>query len=137
MRINQRSDLLKSPGGSLYPYYYKGGEIHCLKYGSKHRNFKELYHLMKMEEEFIFQTNKQLRIWVDLYETVITDQVLQELTNNLVNLNDHIKKISFVGLSTISKWRLKKRLNRLNLSRGSFVYNRLDTFNPRCVKCVM
>lgn len=92
---------------------------------------------MKMEEEFIFQTNKQLRIWVDLYETVITDQVLQELTNNLVNLNDHIKKISFVGLSTISKWRLKKRLKRLNLSRGSFVYNRLDTFNPRCVKCVM
>jgi hypothetical protein len=23
-----------SPGGSLCPYYYKGGELHPLKYGS-------------------------------------------------------------------------------------------------------
>ncbi|OBR65212.1 hypothetical protein A7K91_00620 [Paenibacillus oryzae] len=21
---------MKSPGGSIFPYYYKGGEIHCL-----------------------------------------------------------------------------------------------------------
>lgn len=35
--------MLKSPGGSLFPYYYKGGEIHCLKYGSKYKNEESWY----------------------------------------------------------------------------------------------
>lgn len=44
---------MRSPGGSTYPYYYKGGEIHCLKYGSKYKNHEKLFELMKLEEEFI------------------------------------------------------------------------------------
>ena len=57
--------MIKSPGGSLFPYYYKGGEIHCLKYGSKYKKYEELFELMRLEEEFIFKANKKLRIWID------------------------------------------------------------------------
>lgn len=107
--------MIKSPGGSLFPYYYKGGEIHCLKYGSKYKKYEELFELMRLEEEFIFKANKKLKIWIDLYETFITEIVLQELVNNLNNLNGYVKKISFVGLSSISKWKLKRRIKNLKL----------------------
>ncbi|RAW16891.1 hypothetical protein DC345_07250 [Paenibacillus taichungensis] len=107
--------MIKSPGGSIFPYYYKGGEIHCLKYGSKYRKYDELFELMRMEEEFIFKANKKLKIWIDLYETSITEMVLQELVNNLNNLNGYVKKISFVGLSSTSKWKLKRKIKNLKL----------------------
>ncbi|GIP44613.1 hypothetical protein J45TS6_30720 [Paenibacillus sp. J45TS6] len=108
--------MIKSPGGSLFPYYYKGGEIHCLKYGSKYKKYEELFELMRLEEEFIFKANKKLRIWIDLYETSTTDIVLQELVNNLNNLNGYVTKISFVGLSSIGKWKLKRKIKNLKLA---------------------
>lgn len=107
---------MKSPGGSLFPYFYKGGEIHCLKYGSKLKDYKRLYEVMRLEEEFIYQNNKKLNIWIDLYETSITGEVVEKLVKNLVNLNDYIKKISFVGLSGVSKWRLKREIKKLSIS---------------------
>lgn len=107
---------MKSPGGSEYPYYYKGGEIHCLKYGSKYKDQDKLFNIMRQEEEFIKQTNKKLRIWIDLYKTSTTSIVLQELAQNLININEQIVKISFVGLSGFSKWRLKRLLKRLDIN---------------------
>ena len=97
---------MKSPGGSIFPYPYKGGEIHYLKYGSKYRNEAKLFELMRQEETFIFQTKRKLKIWMDLYKTSVTDRVLRELTNNISNLNDHIDKLAFVGLSGFNAWRL-------------------------------
>jgi hypothetical protein len=56
---------VKSPGGSMFPYYYKGGEIHCLKYGSMYKDGERLFKLMKEEEAFIIEANRKLKIWVD------------------------------------------------------------------------
>lgn len=64
---------MKSPGGSEYPYYYKGGEIHCLKYGSKYKEHDKLFKLMRLEADFIKQINKKQRIWIDLYKTSISN----------------------------------------------------------------
>lgn len=52
---------MKSPGGSIFPYYYKGGEIHCLKYGSYYSDTEKLFKLMKQEEEFILHINRRLK----------------------------------------------------------------------------
>jgi len=106
---------MKSPGGSIYPYYYKGGEIHCLKYGNTYKNEEKLFDLMKQEEKFIFDTKKRLKIWVDMYKTTVTSRVLQELTNNIYNLKDHIDKLSFVGLSGFNRWRLRRRVTKLGM----------------------
>ncbi|UNK16980.1 hypothetical protein MNQ98_21155 [Paenibacillus sp. N3/727] len=113
---------MKSPGGSIFPYYYKGGEIHCLKYGSKYNNEEKLFELMKQEEEFIFNTNKKLKIWVDMYETSVTNRVLQELSNNINNLRAHIDKLSFVGLSGINIWRLRRRIKKLGITQRISFY---------------
>ncbi|MFC7681834.1 hypothetical protein [Paenibacillus sp. GCM10028914] len=106
---------MKSPGGSIFPYYYKGGEIHCLKYGNKYKNKEALFHLMKQEEEFITATNRRLKIWVDFYKTSISDSVLIAFVENIKRLNNHIHKISIVGLSGINIWRLKRKIRKSNL----------------------
>ncbi|GAV11761.1 hypothetical protein [Paenibacillus sp. NAIST15-1] len=111
---------MKSPGGSIFPYYYKGGEIHCLKYGSHYSDTEKLFELMKQEEEFILHTNRRLKIWVDFYKTTITEQVLQQFIAHITNLHARIDKLSIVGLTRFNMWRLKRRIKksgiRLNMS---------------------
>ncbi|MDR9856456.1 hypothetical protein RJP21_22900 [Paenibacillus sp. VCA1] len=107
---------MKSPGGSIFPYYYKGGEIHCLKYGNKYKDEEKLFELMRQEEEFIMNTNKKLKIWVDMYKTSITGNVLQELINNLNNLDGYIERLSFVGLSGMNQWRLKRKIKKAGMN---------------------
>lgn len=108
---------MKSPGGSIFPYYYKGGEIHCLKYGSKYKNEEMLFELMRKEEEYIFKTNKKLKIWIDMYKTSVTSAVLNELINNLTNLDPYIEKLAFVGFSRINQWRFKRCVNKAGIKK--------------------
>ncbi|MCR8656675.1 hypothetical protein [Paenibacillus endoradicis] len=110
---------IKSPGGSTFPYYYKGGEVHCLKFGSYFKDHAKLICVMKEEVEFIQKNNKQLRIWVDFYDTTINNTILIEFLNSLIEIERHILKLSVVGLSNKSKWqlnRLKKKIpyNKVN-----------------------
>lgn len=113
---------MKSPGGSIFPYYYKGGEIHCLKYGNKYKDADALFHVMKQEEEFILTTNRQLKVWVDFYKTSITDNVLIAFVENINRLNEHINKLSVVGLSSFNIWRLKRKIRRTKLSLNISFY---------------
>jgi len=41
-----------SPGGSLFPYYYKNGELFCLHFGSYFSDEDGVIAMMKAEEEF-------------------------------------------------------------------------------------
>ncbi|MBP1904883.1 hypothetical protein J2Z32_001507 [Paenibacillus turicensis] len=107
---------MKSPGGSLFPYYYKGGELHCLKYGSFYENEDSLFKLMKDEEEFISSQNRLLNIWVDFYKTKLTNAVLNKFLENMIYLQNHSKKIAIVGLSFWDKWRFRKMLRKQNYS---------------------
>ncbi|WP_237391895.1 hypothetical protein [Paenibacillus dendrobii] len=103
---------MKSPGGSLFPYYYKGGELHCLKYGSFFSNADALFALMKAEEEFISSRNRQLNIWVDFYETQLTDSVLIKFVENINCLQNHTKKLAIVGFTFWDKWRLRQKIKK-------------------------
>jgi hypothetical protein len=98
----------KSPGGSLFPYYYKGGEIHCLKYGGFLANADALFALMKAEEDFIIKTNRPLRVWVDFYETNRTDRVLIQFVESIRHLSNYMIKLAVVGFSFSDRIRLRK-----------------------------
>jgi hypothetical protein len=98
----------KSPGGSTFPYYYKGGEIHCLKYGSFFSDEAGLFALMKAEEAFIAKPEHRLLIWVDFYETRLTDRVLSEFAESINRLRPHIIKLAIVGCSFWEKQRLRR-----------------------------
>lgn len=45
--------LQKSPGGSAYPYYFKGGTLLGLHYGSFFKDEEALLARMQAEEQFI------------------------------------------------------------------------------------
>jgi len=104
---------IKSPGGSLFPYYYKGGELHCLKYGSFHTNADALFVLMKAEEDFITSRNRQLNIWVDFYETQLTAPLLIKFVENIDHLRNHTKKLAIVGFTFWNKMRLRQEMKRI------------------------
>ncbi|SEB91475.1 hypothetical protein [Paenibacillus sp. GP183] len=103
---------IKSPGGSLFPYFYKNGEIHCLKYGSFYFNKDALFSLIKAEEEFILETHRRLDIWVDFYKTSLTQEVMNEFVESISRLNKSIRKLSIVGCSSIVKWRIRNKIKR-------------------------
>ena len=104
--------LKKSPGGSIFPYYYKGGTLFGLHYGSFFDDEAALLRRMRAEEHFITDSVRQTPLWIDFYETRLTDSVLNELIGSLLRLQGHITKLALVGCSFWDKRRLMKRLKK-------------------------
>jgi len=114
--------MMKSPGGSTFPYYYKGGEVHCLKYGNKYKDEQALLQLMRSEEEFIVRINRRLKIWVDFDKTSFTPDVCNAFIQNIINLSHHIDKLSIVGLSGFHRWRLQRGIRKAKLKMNISFY---------------
>ncbi len=103
----------------MFPYYYKGGEIHCLKYGSFSSNEEFLLAVMKAEEAFIVGLNRHLLIWVDFYETKLTNQVLVEFIESINRLRPNILKLAIVGTPFLSKLRFNQLRKKLGMQLPS------------------
>lgn len=109
--------LKKSPGGSIFPYYYKNGELFGAHFGGFHDDEERLLPLMKAEEAFLLETNKALPYWVDFYETCLTPRVLMEFHQFICRLNRRIPRLAIVGCS----WRDRLRFQRL-VRKASFEF---------------
>ena len=107
--------LKKSPGGSIFPYNYKGGELFGLHYGSFFTDEDALLARMKAEEEFISNTIRQTPLWVDFYETKLTEAVLTEFIESIRRLQGHITKLALVGCSFFDKRRFLKMVKRTGI----------------------
>ena len=107
----------KSPSGSACPYYYMGGELHPLKYGSFFSDRERLLSIMKAEEEFILRSpgQKNRRIWIDLYETRLDGEIARALAAHLKAIEPKIQKLCFVGCSFLGALRLRRRMAALKL----------------------
>jgi hypothetical protein len=104
-----------SPGGSTFPYYYKNGELHCLKYGSFFTNESGLLDLMKEEEAFLSKPHIKIPVWVDFYETKLTDLILEEFLQSMDRLQSHITKLALVGMSSRDKQRYHRVEKKLGI----------------------
>lgn len=104
--------LKKSPSGSLCPYYYMGGELHPLEYGSYFDDKNRLFEVMNAEEEFILQSSgtNNRRIWIDLYETTIDDEVANALVRHLQAIRHKIFNLCLVGCSFAVQRTIKKKM---------------------------
>ncbi len=105
----------KSPGGAIFPYYYKNGELFGAHYESFGSREAELLELMQAEEEFILQQNHPLPYWVNFYGTQLTDRVLSEFIRSINRVQRCIPRLAIVGCSWFDKWRLGRVEKRLNL----------------------
>ena len=107
--------LRKSPGGSAYPYYFKGGTLLGLHYGSFFKDEQALLARMRAEEEFINNSVRQTPLWIDFYETKLTDKVLIEFSTSILRLQKHITKMAIVGCSFWDKRRLMKLMTKTRM----------------------
>ena len=94
-----------------------GGELHPLKYGSYYRNRDKLFAVIKAEEDFILQSSGQhnRRIWIDLYETTLDNEVIDKLVIHIKAIRPKIFKLCLVGCSFFGKRKIKKRLMDYNV----------------------
>lgn len=106
--------LTKSPSGSLSPYYYRGGELHPLKYGGYHADKAKLFAIMQAEEEYILQSSGQRnrRIWIDLYETRLDGEAVGALVEHICHISGKINKLCVVGCPWLSRRKIQRRLNQ-------------------------
>lgn len=109
--------MSKSPSGSLCPYYYMGGELHPLKYGSYFNDKDKLFAVIKAEEAFILNSSGQnnRRIWIDLYETKLDDEVIDTLISHIEVISIKIFKLSLVGCSFFEKRKIIKKMTANNM----------------------
>lgn len=104
--------IQKSPGGAYFPYYYKGGELFGLHLGSYFSDEAGVIAMMRAEELFFTQKNRKMGIWIDFYETQLTDAVVRAFVDMAVHLAERITKLGIVGCSFRDRWRINRLIRR-------------------------
>ena len=104
--------LKKSPCGSLFPYPYKNGELFCLHFGSFGADEDAVISRLKTEEVFFTKQNRSIGIWIDLYETKLTDRVSGELIELIERIGNRILKLGLVGCSFRDQWKLNRLMKK-------------------------
>jgi hypothetical protein len=102
----------KSPGGSIFPYPYKNGELYGLHLGSFGENEEALIARMRAEALFFNEQRRSLGIWMDFYQTRLTDRIIDELVEFLRKTRSHTLKLGLVGCSFRDRGRINRRLRQ-------------------------
>jgi hypothetical protein len=88
----------QSPGGSIFPYYFKDGELFGMHLGSFFNDGTAMIKRMQAEEEFIRIENYSLPLWIDFYQTKLSDGVLVEFSKSMLRLQAFEKHAAAAGL---------------------------------------
>lgn len=86
--------LQTSPSGALSPYYYKGGYFHGIHYGSYFDDKVSLFAMMDKEEQFILNSPQMRRVLIDLYETNLTNEVMEKIILHIRRISPRITKLA-------------------------------------------
>lgn len=114
-----------SPSGSQCPYYYKGGELHPLKYGSFFSNMEALSKIIDLEEKYILKSAGNRRIWIDLYDSYLTDEIVEKFVNHILAIHSKIHKLALVGCSKT----ITRKINGSVKKTDSDLFNEIRYFN--------
>ena len=86
--------MTKSPSGALSPYYYKGGYFHGIHFGNYFDHEAELFDMMEQEEAFILKSNETRRVLIDLYETDMSEKVIERLMQHIACIRQNVIKLA-------------------------------------------
>jgi len=89
--------LKKSPSGAMSPYYWEGGIIHGMHYGSYFDDMEAFRDMMSQEENFVMRSPEKRRILIDLYETNITESMMLEFVAHIERMASRIVKLAIAG----------------------------------------
>ena len=102
----------KSPSGAIFPYYYKNGELFGIHLGTYHTDEEGVIAMMKAEEDFLIKKHRQMGMWIDFYETKVTDRVIAALIEMLTHLGNQTTKLSLVGCSRLARWKIDRQIRK-------------------------
>jgi hypothetical protein len=100
--------LKKSPGGSIFPYYFKNGELFGLHLGSFGADEEGAIDRMKAEEKFLLEQNTRLGLWIDLYQTKLSKRLIAEVIDSLHRIERLVPKLALVGCNWIDQHRIDR-----------------------------
>lgn len=104
--------LQKSPSGALFPYYYKNGELFGMHLGSYFSNEEEVIAMMKSEETFFTLRHRPIGVWIDFYDTELTDRVIEAFVEMIEHMVPYVPRLAIVGPSFIARWKINKLLKK-------------------------
>jgi len=114
--------LMKSPSGALSPYYYKGGSFHGIHYGSYFDDMDAFTSMMAAEEKYILKSPEKKRIMIDLYETNMTPNILEDFTGHIERLKPRIIKLAISANRKTLKTVRKALFNGCSLGKGQMYF---------------
>jgi hypothetical protein len=104
--------LKTSPGGSIFPYFYKNGEVFGLHFGNFKSDEAGVLVRMQAEQAFFLDQERTMAVWMDLYQTRLTGKVLEGLMDFLVHTCQRVPKLGLFGCSRIDRWRITRKLKK-------------------------
>jgi hypothetical protein len=104
--------IQKSPSGALFPYYYKNGELFGMHLGSYFSDEEGVIAMMKAEAEFSKQQHRRLGLWIDFYETKLSDRVIHEFVGMVEQMSSRITKLGIVGAPAIARWKINRLIKK-------------------------
>lgn len=104
--------LQKSPSGALFPYYYKNGELFGMHLGSYFSNEEEVIAMMKSEEIFFSLRHRPMGMWIDFYDTELTDRVIEAFVEVIEHMSPCITRLAIVGTSFLARWKMNKLIKK-------------------------
>lgn len=98
----------------MFPYYYKNGELFGMHFGSYFSNEAGVIAMMKAEAEFFTRQHRHLGVWIDFYETKLTDRVIEEFIEMIKRMQPKLTKLGIVGASVIARWKINRHIRKTN-----------------------
>jgi hypothetical protein len=105
--------LHKSPSGALFPYYYQNGELFGMHLGSYFSNEEGVIAIMQSEETFFTVRHRPMGVWIDFYDTDLTDKVIEAFVEMIEHMSPLVTKLALVGCSLLARWKLNRRIKRV------------------------
>ena len=96
----------------MFPYYFKNGELFGLHLGSYFSNEDGLIAMMKAEEAFFIQQHRPIGIWIDFYQTKLTDRVIKEFVEMIEHMRPHLTRLGLVGCYFIARWKINRLIRK-------------------------
>src|ERR1043166_7348750 len=100
--------LQKSPSGAIFPYYYKNGELFGMHLGSYFSKEQEVVAMMNAEETFLALHHRPMGLWIDFYDTELTDRVIESFIEMIEHMRPQITKLALVGCSLVARWKINR-----------------------------
>ena len=113
--------LMKSPSNALSPYYYKGGYLHGMHYGSYYDDMEALFSMMDREEVFILNSPEKRRILMDFYGTSVSKLMLEKVVDHIEHLTPKIIKLA-IASDKKSLWHIRRALKKANILENGQLY---------------